>query len=410
MKIDEHTLDQKLQRAGKKPEEVKTLLQGYITKDLLDDKPSDLTALCGLTGLSPDSTQALYHVVYDRISEASLNGKKKRTAEISTNSLDSLTLDGTELIKPFSQGYRLTVDPSYTFRVMMVSDTHIGSKHDNIEGLNEMFDQAVKIGAKIVLHSGDLTDGAFAHRDMFLHLRDECQTFDGQYERVVKHWPKREGIETYFIAGNHDHFFQTNVGVDICRHIALARDDMIYLKSESIDEVFGREGYDRAKLQEVLESKKMGSGRVGAVRIGPYHLPADQRNTVVMLLHPGDGSARTYSYKPQKIVENLELLMHSFENITNPGGKRIKPHILQIGHYHKADMNLLRNIYVFQSGTMKLADEFHETRNLDNMMGYWELEVTAKKEGDIVRLAERFHQPYVDPTRYTRTVIPLKTT
>ncbi len=409
MNIDEHTLDQKLLRAGKKPEEVKAVLQGFITQDLINEKPSDLLALCSQTGLSPENTRALYHVVYDRIPETALNGRKKRTAEVSVTTLDNLTLDGTEQIKTFAHGYRLTVDPAYTFRVMMVSDTHLGSKHDNIEGLEEMFDRATNIGAKLVLHSGDLTDGAFAHRDMFIHLRDDCQTFEGQYDRVVQQWPKRKGIQTYFIAGNHDHFFQTNVGVDICKHIALARKDMIYLKSESIDEIFGREAYDSVKLKNVLDSKKMGSGRVGAVRIGPYHLPADQRNTIAMLLHPGDGSARTLSYKPQKIVENLELLMHSFENITNPGGKRIKPHLLQIGHYHKADMNLLRNVYVFQSGTMKLADEFHEVRNLDNMMGYWILEVTAKKEGDIVRLAERFQQAYVDPTRYTRTVIPVKT-
>ena len=109
---------------------------------------------------------------------------------------------------------------------------------------------------------------------MFLYLRDECQTFDGQYERVVNKWPRREGVSTYFIAGNHDHFFQTNGGVDLCRHVAAARQDMKYLKSESIREVLGK-GYDKERFERVLENKKLGSGRVGAGRIGPVHLPED---------------------------------------------------------------------------------------------------------------------------------------
>ncbi|MBI2103269.1 metallophosphoesterase [Candidatus Woesearchaeota archaeon] len=405
MTIDEQALDLKLTKEGKKPAELKAFLKGLVVQDLLADRPSDLLTLCGHTSLSPKDTQSLYQLVYDQIELP--DGKKKRPAATSVESLEGLTLDGSEQIKAVSQGYRLMIDPEYTFRVILVSDTHIGSKHDNIEGLEKMFDRAVAIGAKTVLHSGDLVDGAFAHRDMFLYLRDECQTFDGQFDRVVNKWPRREGVSTYFIAGNHDHFFQTNAGVDLCRHVAAARQDMRYLKSESIREVFGK-GYDKERFERVLENKKLGSGRVGAVRIGPSHLPEDQRNTIMMMIHPGDGSARTLSYKPQQIIKNLGMLLYSFENMTNPEGRRIKPHILQIGHYHKADMNLLRNVYVFQAGTMKLADEFHEVKNLDNMMGYWVLEITSKRDGDIVRLAERFQQAYVDPTRYTRSVVPVK--
>lgn len=407
MAIDEHALDKKLMRNGKKPAELKAFLRGLVLQDLQGEKPTDLMTLCQHTGLSPRDTQDLYHVVYDQIEGTLPNGKNKPAAEVSVDSLERITLDGSEQIKGFSQGYRLQIDPAYTFRVILVSDTHIGSKHDNIEGLERMFDKAVAIGARTVLHSGDLTDGAFAHRDMYLYLRDECQTFDGQYERVVSKWPRRDGVTTYFIAGNHDHFFQSNVGVDLCRHVALARSDMRYLKSESVSEVFGR-GYDKEHFERVLENKELGSGRIGAVKIGPHHLPPDQRNTMMMMMHPGDGSARTLSYKPQQIIKNLGMLLHSFENMTNPEGRRIKPHILQIGHYHKADVNLLRNVYVFQAGTMKLADEFHEVRNLDNMMGYWVVEITSKKDGDIVRLGERFHPAYVEPTRYTRSVVPVK--
>lgn len=408
MAIDEFVLDQKITKSGRKPAELKAFLKGIILRDLLAEQPSDLLALCGHTGLSANDTNSLYRLVYDQIENPLPNGKNKGSGGVSVDSLERLTLDGSEQTKMVSQGYHLTIDPQYTFRVILVSDTHLGSKHDNIDGLEEMFDRAVKIGAKTILHSGDLVDGAFAHRDMYLYLRDECQTFDGQYERVVTKWPRREGVKTYFIAGNHDHFFQTNVGGDICRHIALAREDMVYLKSESIHEVFGKTGYDKEDFQKALESKKLGSGRVGAVKIGPEAIPPDQRGTIMMMLHPGNGSAKTLSYKPQQIIANLGLLLYSFENMTNQAGKKIKPHILQIGHYHKADVALLRNVYVFQAGTMKLADEFHEVKNLDNMMGYWTLELTTRKNGDIVRLGEQFQKAYVPPTGYTRSVVPVK--
>lgn len=413
MGIDETALDKKISQNGKKPSELKAFLKGIILQDLTTDRPSDLLSLCGHTGLSPKDTKSLYQIVYDQISDPLPDGRKKGAAAVSLDSLERLTLDGSEQIKAVTQGYRLTIDPTYTFRVIMVSDTHLGSKHDNIEGLEEMFSRAAAIGAKTVLHSGDLVHGAFGHRDLYLSLHNDCQTFDGQYERVIQKWPRREGISTYFIAGNHDHFFQTNVGADICRYVASARNDMKYLKSESIAEAFGKEkgdksNFDKEHFEKILESKKLGSGRVGAVRIGPSHLPLDQRNTLALLLHPGDGSARTLSYKPQQIIRNLNMLLYSFENMTNPNGRKIKPHFLQIGHYHKADRNLLGNVFVFQAGTMVLADEFHEVKNLDNMLGYWILEITSKKDGDIVRLGEHFQEAYIAPTRYTRTVISVK--
>ena len=47
-------------------------------------------------------------------------------------------------------------------------------------------------------------------------------------------------------------------------------------------------------------------------------------------------------------------------------------------------------------------------RNLDNMMGFWTVEITSKRDGDIVRLAERFEHAYVDPSRCSRTVVSQK--
>jgi len=402
MSIDEKELNKKLRKHTRAYARLKKGLQGEITKHVKKNKPTDLLWLCDQTGLSPQDAKELYCLLYDGIEDAPEDGYN-----LSTKKLDSLVLGKDEFI-PFAGSYKLALDPEYTFRIIMVSDTHIGSRHDNIEGLERMFDQAVEIGAKGVFHSGDLTDGNFAHRDMHLFLRGDAKTFDGQFDRVVHHWPKREGITTYFIAGNHDHFAWQQPGADICRYIDFAREDMVYLKNQSVFEAALRKGLPPEVLAQVMESRDLGSGRVGAVKIGPYHLPAHKRNTILMMLHPGNGSAQTMSYKPQRIIANLDMLLHSFDNMKNPGGKRIKPHLLLVGHYHKQDVNLLRNVYVFQAGTMKLADQFHEVKCLNNMMGYWAVELTTRRNGNIAALGYRPMEAYVPKVKATRTVVDMK--
>ncbi len=381
---------------GKNPSDVKAHLKKKMRGRA---KSIDLLDLCDASGLSPQYATALYEIVFDTIDEK-IQAKGKN---LITGNLDHLNL-GEREYESVRGGFRLNIDPNYVFRVIMVSDTHIGSRHDNIEGLEEMFERGESIGVKIVLHSGDWTDGELRrHRDMFKYLRPGCMGFDGQYDRVAKYWPRRKGIETYGIAGNHDHFAMDSVDADILRHITLAREDIHYLKSESIKEAMSRK-VNLEELNKILEAKDLGSGRAGAIRLGPDHLPPEKRNTIHLMLHPGDGSGMALSYKSQRILANIDTLLHSFEGMENPQGKRIKPHSMQIGHYHKSDFTLLRGVLVYQAGTMKFADQFHEVRNLNNMMGYWIVEYTTRKNGDVVKVNQHFQRPYIEPSRYTRTV------
>ncbi|MBI2667002.1 metallophosphoesterase [Candidatus Woesearchaeota archaeon] len=400
MKIDEKELDGLLKKAERDPKKIKAEVLQLLEKNV-GKKPLDLLELCNLSGLSPRNATSLYQLIVDQLPE-----EQQKKAQLITGTLEPLALGEREFEK-IKNGYKLTIDPKYTFRVVLVSDTHLGSTYDNIEGLEEMYDRAISIGAKTVLHSGDLVHGAFKH-DLFLNLRPGCNSFNGQRDYVVDHWPQRDGVATFLIAGNHDQFFRQQNDADICSEIALRRPDIVYLKDQALNEVRreGKEkGLSKEALQKILEVKKIDSGRSGALRLGPSHLSPEKRNTIHMMVHPGDGSARTLSYKPQQILANIETLLYSFENMVNPEGKRIKPHLLQIGHYHKGDLALLRGVYTFQAGTMTAADEFHENKNLMNMMGYWIVEMTTKKNGDIVALESHFQKPYVPPEKSPRRVI-----
>lgn len=400
MKIDERELDASLKKAERDPKKTKAEVLQLLEKNG-GKKPLDLLDVCAMSGLSPQQATALYHLVADQLPE-----EQRGKMQLTTGTLEHLNLGEREVEKA-RNGFKLVIDPKYVFRVILVSDTHLGSTFDNLDGLEEMYDRAASIGVKTILHSGDLTHGAFKH-NLYLNLRPHCNSFKGQRDYVVRNWPQREGITLYFIAGNHDQFFREPIDADVCSEIALRRPDLVYLKDETLRQVElegKQKGLDKAVVQKILEAKEIDSGRIGAVRLGPSHFPPEKRYTFHMMVHPGDGSAKTLSYKPQQIVANLETLLNSFENMVNPDGKRIKPHVLQIGHYHKADLALLRGVYTFQGGTMTTADEFHENKTLLNMMGYWIVEMTTKKNGDIVALESHFQKPYVPPEKAPRRVV-----
>jgi hypothetical protein len=102
---------------------------------------------------------------------------------------------------------------------------------------------------------------------------------DDHAQEIIRVYPKRDGMRTKFITGNHDSSLIRLAGIDIGRMIAAERSDNEYL------------GHDSAVIQLT-------------------------DNCTLELRHPGDGTAYALSYKPQKIIEAMS------------GGE--KPHILAL--------------------------------------------------------------------------------
>ena len=84
------------------------------------------------------------------------------------------------------------------------------------------------------------------------------------------------------------------------------------------------------------------------------------------LMHPAGGSSYALSYRPQKIVEQLE------------GGT--KPDILAIGHFHKAEwMPAYRNVCVIQAGAFQWQTPFMRDLGLAAHVGGWILRISIGK-------------------------------
>jgi hypothetical protein len=222
-------------------------------------------------------------------------------------------------------------------RFGVVSDTHLGSKWQQITFLHKLYDIFKQEGITTVYNTGDLTEGCKMRQgheyEIFLHGADE------QADYVINNYPKREGITTEFITGNHDHSHIKNGGIDIGRQIAKERPDMVYL------------GLSNAK-----------------VNITP--------NCTVELNHPLDGSAYALSYAPQKTIDSMS------------GGE--KPNILLNGHHHKAFYMFYRNIHAFETATTQAQTRWMRGKRIAAHVGGWIINVHVNDDGEVTRCIGEF--------------------
>ncbi len=245
------------------------------------------------------------------------------------------TCDGENVVKTRTPEPQTIFDatkilPDVNFQFGVVSDTHLGSKKERLDALNEMYDTFEKEGVTVVWHCGDQTDGYGVYRGQEFELKMMGQ--DEQVDYVVANYPKRKGINTYFITGNHDLRQYENGGIDVGKPIAQRRDDMKYL------------------------------GQVEAKVMLPNEVTLD-------LLHPGGNNAYALSYKAQRMINNLT--------------PKELPDILCFGHYHTAFYMHYRDINFLQVPSFKDQGLWEKRQGLNPVIGGWLVNGHITGEGSI---------------------------
>lgn len=239
--------------------------------------------------------------------------------------------------------HTLAWDGGETIRFGLMGDTQINSKYTQLTHLHRFYDVCAELGVETVFHTGDIDEG----EQMRPGHAYECyeQGADDHVEEIVRVYPRRPGIKTYFITGNHDASLYKRAGMDLGKAIAARRDDMIYL------------GRDCAVVN--LTS-----------------------NCTLELRHPWDGTAYALSYKPQKIIEAMDA--------------DSKPNILAIGHYHKIEYLFYRNVHCFQTGCFQSQTPFTRGKGISVHMGGWIVECRVDEDGsvqEIMPLLVPFYAP-----------------
>jgi predicted phosphodiesterase len=220
----------------------------------------------------------------------------------------------------------------------LISDTHLASKQERLATLERMYDKFKQEGVNVVFHAGDWTDGVGVYRGQEFEVKRYGQ--QDQIDYAIHNYPKREGIVTVGISGNHDLKAYEKGGVDPLMQIARARKDIKYM--------------------------------------GQYHGKAKlDRQVNVELVHPLGNIAYALSYKAQRDINNR-----------TPDDL---PNILAYGHYHTSFYMRYRGLDFIQVPCFKDAGAFEHRLGLNPTIGGWI--VDAKSNGETIY--------QMDPRLYT---------
>lgn len=218
-------------------------------------------------------------------------------------------------------------------KLLLLSDTHLGSKYDRVDILRYLYRQAEENGTNYVLHSGDLCEGVSGRPEQLYELKELSYT--GQRDYVVDNYPKSE-IPTYIIAGNHDLWWVKKCGADIVRDICNRRENLHYLGSDCEDLMIG-------KLR-------------------------------VRMRHGSGGTAYAKSYRLQKYLDSI------------PADEL--PHILQMGHIHQAFYMQQGNTHCFQTSCLQDLTPYERSQGFSNDKSVWWVDVDFDRKGNPVKVQQ----------------------
>lgn len=231
-------------------------------------------------------------------------------------------IDKSALRLDYSNVHRIGIDDT----IGIISDTHLCSKYDNLNKLNEYYDLIDSRGIKQVYHAGDLADGINMYRGQLNDLR--CWGYEDQVDYIVKNYPRKSSLKTYFVAGNHDASFKRVEGADIGKYIMGRRDDLQYLGAY----------YARVKDDISLD-----------------------------LVHPeSKTSAYALSYSAQVYLRNLPPNYY--------------PDILVMGHHHKLFYTYYQNVHCFEAGVFMSPNDLFIRQGKVGNIGGWIIEMEREKK------------------------------
>ena len=108
-----------------------------------------------------------------------------------------------------------------SFRCLVISDLHIGSKDADIKLVDSVYEYAVKNGINNILICGDIIEGDYTSYPMDLN------DVDSQVDYFVKKYPYDNSINNFMILGNHDHHSLKQEGYNIAQFIKNNRYDIV---------------------------------------------------------------------------------------------------------------------------------------------------------------------------------------
>lgn len=239
----------------------------------------------------------------------------------------------------FSKQYQLDKTPTPYFQqhnfarslelegvIGLISDTHLGSIAERLDILEEAYSTFKECGVSQVFHTGDITDGEGVYPGHNNHIH--CHG-DDQLAWCAAKFPRREGIVTNFICGNHDLKSYQKSGVDPMPKLIT--------------------GFEH-------RGKKI-AGRKDFFYLGQMATQILMPQEIVMdMLHPDGGNVYAKSYKIQKRSETMN--------------RETRPDIQVAGHYHDFCHCWIDGTAFIAMPGCQDATEFFRRRGFSRQVGF----------------------------------------
>jgi hypothetical protein len=213
--------------------------------------------------------------------------------------------------------------PDNTFLFGACGDQHVASKYHREDVSKALYDRYAQHKVQAVMNTGNWIDGeaSFNRYDLDAH------GLDGQCQLMAEIYPKHE-FPTYAVWGDdHEGWYAQREGINVGHY------------AEGIMRSAGHNWHDVGFMEAHIRLVNANTGAAATLAV----------------VHPGGGSSYAISYRPQKIVESLE------------GGE--KPDVLLLGHYHKMDAGIARNVWYAQTGTCQDQTPFMRKKSLEAHVG-----------------------------------------
>ena len=249
----------------------------------------------------------------------------------------------------------------------VVSDTHYGSIWSQPSMVNTFAYEAYNRGITDMFHIGDISDGDYhtIRPDYVEHVFLYGATAHGDY--AAKTLPKYPGMMWRYICGSHDQSHTFNYG-------PFNFGEYLHEKRPNDTEYLGQDRgyfyYDKCKIE---------------------------------LFHPGGGTCKTLSTKPQNGIDQME--------------SGTKPNLSLRGHYHKVYYMMYRNIHTLLCPCNVDQSSFMMKNEIPNLMGDYFVTIWYDDNGDIQYIETEpmiFDQSDVrrndweNPTKYMKNKILTK--
>lgn len=191
--------------------------------------------------------------------------------------------------------YYFDTDESNEFKFIVIADTRFGSKSQQLSILNDIYLKGHELGYNNVILCGNVSAGLYKLTNVYAETNFANDSYE-QIDYITNHYPKVEGMKTYFITGKIDDKHLTSKNkINIGKRIAENRDDMIYLGQNSCDIMI-----DNTKM--ALISSKLNKTYTVSYRTQQQAMAYRSEDKPDIMLYAGLLQSDQFTYRQIKIL------------------------------------------------------------------------------------------------------------